>query len=245
MKVSPIGMGRVGSTLGYTLLLRGLDEESVLVGAKREIAEGEGLALVHAETFTGHPVTVRAGELADTAGSDVLAISCSAPWSPSYASRFDIGRDNLKLFRQLIPPLAEASPDAKLLVITNPVDVMTYHAIELSGFPPGRVFGTGTLVGSARFRSLLSARVGIPPTTCGRTSWASTATASSRSSAWPWRAGRESSRTWPPTRSSAGPAARASTSSSARGTERWISKICAPPATLRGQQRDGVVCRVT
>jgi L-lactate dehydrogenase len=163
MKVSLIGTGRVGSTLAYTLLLRGLADELVLVDLDREVAEGEALDLEHAEAFSGHPMTVRAGEVADTAGSDVIVITCSAPWKREYTSRFDIGPDNVRLFREIVPPLAEASPEAKLLVVTNPVDVMTYHAIELSGLPPGRVFGTGTLIDSARFRSVLSKRMGIHP----------------------------------------------------------------------------------
>jgi L-lactate dehydrogenase len=163
MKVSVIGVGRVGSTLAYTLLLRGLADELVLVDRQPGVAEGEALDLDHAEAFTAHPVAVRAGGLADTAGSDVVVLACSVPWSADYTSRFDIGRDNLAIFQDVVPPLAEASPRAKILVITNPVDVMTWHAIRLSGFEPGRVFGTGTLVDSARFRMLLSEKMGIHP----------------------------------------------------------------------------------
>ena len=163
MRVSIVGMGRVGSTLAYTLLLRGLADELILVDDKGEIAQGEGLDLEHAEAFTGHPMSVRAGGPSDTAGSDVVVITCSVPWNPDYTNRFDIGRDNLRIYREIVPPLAEASPDAKLLIISNPVDVMTYHALELSGFPASRVFGTGTLIDSARFRTMLSARMGIHP----------------------------------------------------------------------------------
>ncbi|NQU26645.1 MAG: lactate dehydrogenase [Candidatus Nealsonbacteria bacterium] len=163
MRISLIGTGRVGSTLAFQLLLRGLAEELVLVDRNREIAEGEALDLQHAEAFTSHPMAVRAGELSDTAGSDLIVISCSVPWSPDYASRFDIGRDNLTIFKEIVPPLAEFSPDAKILVVSNPVDVMTYHVIELSGFGPNRVFGTGTLIDSGRFRALLSKKLGIHP----------------------------------------------------------------------------------
>ncbi len=163
MKISLVGMGRVGSTLAYTLLLRGLADELVLVSHNRQIATGEASDLRHSEGFTGHPVLVRPGDLVDTANSDIIVISASVPWSQNYTSRFDIGHDNLKLFLDIVPPLAQASPDAKVLVITNPVDVMTYHAIKLTGFAPKRVFGTGTLIDSARFRTMLSAKVGIHP----------------------------------------------------------------------------------
>jgi len=163
MQIALVGMGRVGSTLAYTLLLRGLAEKLVLVDRDREVAEGEALDLVHVEAFTGHPAEVVAGEVADTAGSDIIILTCSVPWNPDYTSRADMGRDNLSLFKELVPPLAEKSPDAKFLVITNPVDIMTYYTIRLSGFDPSRVFGTGTLIDSARFRTMLSARMGIHP----------------------------------------------------------------------------------
>jgi len=163
MKISLVGVGRVGSTLAYTLLFRGLADQLVLLDRNREVAIGETLDLLHAEGFIGHPMAVRPGEVDDTKDSDIIVVSCSVPWNQDYTSRFDMGYDNLRLFREIIPPLAQASPDAKVLVITNPVDVMTYHAIKLTGFGPERVFGTGTLIDSARFRTMLSARMGIHP----------------------------------------------------------------------------------
>ncbi len=163
MKISLVGLGRVGSTLAYTLLLRGLGDELVLLSRNRQAAIGEALDLRHTEGFISQPMVVRSGEVIDTKNSDILIISCSVPWSKDYRSRFDMGYDNLKLFRDIIPPLAQASPDAKVLVITNPVDVMTYHVVKLTGFEPDRVFGTGTLIDSARFRTMLSSRMGIHP----------------------------------------------------------------------------------
>ncbi len=163
MKISLVGLGRVGSTLAYTLLLRGLGDELVLVDRNQKLAVGEALDLQHTKSFVNHPMIVRPGKIDDTAGSDIIIICCSVPWKQDYTSRFDFGYDNLKMFREIIPPLAQVSPDAKMLVITNPVDVMTYHAIKLTGFGPERVFGTGTLIDSARFRSMLSIRMGIHP----------------------------------------------------------------------------------
>lgn len=163
MKVSIIGTGKVGSTLAYTLIIRGLADELVLVDRRAEVAEGEALDLLHAEAFTGHPVLVRAGQAAETDGSDLLVLACSVPWQAHYTSRMDLAEENARMFSQLVPPLVERSPAACLLVITNPVDVMTYHALQISGLPPSRVFGTGTLIDSARFRAMLSAEVGIHP----------------------------------------------------------------------------------
>lgn len=163
MKITLMGMGRVGSTLAYTLVSRGLGEELVLVDQNRKAAEGEALDLTHMEAFTGHPTAVRAGSIEDTAGSEVIVMTCSVPWSSRYKSRFDIGADNRRMFEEIIPPLVKGSPNAKILVVSNPVDVMTYHALKLSGLGPRRVFGTGTLIDSARFRTLLSGQLGIHP----------------------------------------------------------------------------------
>jgi L-lactate dehydrogenase len=163
MKISVIGVGRVGSTVAYSAVVKGLVDEIVLVDRAREIAEGEAHDLLHAASFTAHPVDVRAGGYPETAGSDVVVICASVPWQPEFSSRLDLAVGNAKLYREIIPEIAAASPDAVLLVVTNPVDVLTYHALRISGFPPSRVIGTGTLVDSARFRALLSQEVGIHP----------------------------------------------------------------------------------
>lgn len=163
MKVSIIGVGRVGSTIAYSLVLRELADEIVLVDRAKKVAEGEAHDLVHATALTSHPVEIRAGGTADTAGSDVVVICASMPWQPHFKSRLDLAVVNTQLYRDLVPAVAKASPDATLLVVTNPVDVLTFHALRASGFDPSRVFGTGTLIDSARFRSLLSQEVGIHP----------------------------------------------------------------------------------
>lgn len=149
--------------MAYSAVVRGLADEVVLVDRAKEIAEGEAHDLVHAASFTAHPVDVRAGDYADTAGSDIVVICASVPWSPEFRSRLDLAVGNARLYREIIPAIAGASPDAVLVVVTNPVDVMTYHALRISGFPESRVIGTGTLVDSARFRALLSRELGIHP----------------------------------------------------------------------------------
>lgn len=163
MKISIIGVGQVGSTLAYTLIMRGLGDELVLVDKNDQVAVGEALDLQHAEAFTSHPTFIHAGDISDTTGSNIIVITCSAPWNSDYTSRFDLGSDNRKLFEKIVPQLAQHSPEAIMLIISNPVEVMTYHAIQLSGFGPNRVFGTGTLIDSARFRTILSEKMKIHP----------------------------------------------------------------------------------
>ncbi|MCX7848160.1 MAG: lactate dehydrogenase [bacterium] len=163
MKVAIVGVGRVGATLAFLLVERGIVDELVLVDADARVAEGEALDLVHAQAFTHHRTNVSAGSVEETAGSDIIVLACSAPWRGEYKSRFELGRANMGIFRELVPVLAERSPGAKMLVISNPADVMTYHTLRLSGFGWERVFGTGTLIDSARFRMLLSRALGIHP----------------------------------------------------------------------------------
>ncbi len=163
MKVSIIGIGKVGATLAFSLSLRRFVRELVLVGRSEERTRGEALDLEHAQAFVHSPAKVVAGGVAETAGSDVIALCASVPMDPGMDDRLSLGPANVALFRELLPPLAAASPDAVLVVVSNPVDVLTFAAQEITGFPPDRVMGTGTFVDSARFRQLLSAEVGIHP----------------------------------------------------------------------------------
>jgi L-lactate dehydrogenase len=163
MKISIVGVGRVGSAVAFALVAEGLAEQLVLVSRTRASAEAEARDLTHASAFTTERAAIRAGELADTAGSDVVVLCASVPAHAGIASRDELAAGNARLFDQIVPPLAEASPEAVLLVATNPVDAMTYHALRLSGFPPGRVIGTGTLVDSARFRTLIAEELGMNP----------------------------------------------------------------------------------
>lgn len=163
MKVTILGPGTVGTTLAYTLLLRNLVDEIVLVGRNRTKAEGEALDLTHAQAFLPTPVIVRAGELEDAAGSDVVVVCLSAPQPSGLLDRNQMAVSNAELYRQILPPLAGIAPECKLVIVTNPVDPLTWLALELTGFPPERVFGTGTLVDSIRFRELLSKTLSIHP----------------------------------------------------------------------------------
>lgn len=163
MKVSIIGAGRVGATLAYTLLLKEVADELVLVNRTPELAEGHARDLQHALLFVDHRVRVAWGDVAETAGSDVLAICASTPWKDGFTDRLQMAGANTRLMEELLPPLAEASPDAKILMLSNPVDVLTWHAIRITGFEPRRVIGTGTIIDSARFREAVAEQVGIHP----------------------------------------------------------------------------------
>ncbi len=163
MKVSIIGPGKVGMVLAYTLMMKGVAREIVLIGSDRERAEGEALDLMHAQAFLNVPVSVFAGELEDTAGSEVVAVCASVPSPKGMIDRNVIAEGNASLLRRILPAVAKAAPDTKLVMVSNPVDAMTWLALECTGFPPSRVMGTGTLVDSIRFRELLSKLIHIHP----------------------------------------------------------------------------------
>lgn len=149
--------------LAYTLMLRGAAREIVLVGANRAKAEGEATDLMHAQAFLQIPVQVRAGDLADCEGSEVVAICASVPTPHGLTSRNALAEGNVRLMRQILPEIARHAPDTKLVMVSNPVDVLTWQALQLTGFPPERVMGTGTLLDSIRFREMLSEMIGIHP----------------------------------------------------------------------------------
>ncbi len=163
MKISIVGIGRVGSTLAYTIALKGLCNELVLVSRRPKIAQGDAYDLRHAMSFLSRPFEVRHGDLTATAGSDLIALCASVPTPPGLKSRLELAAGNARLFQEIIPELAAYSPNAVLVIVSNPVDVLTYFSLKLSGFDPAKVIGTGTLVDSARFRAMLSEEVSIHP----------------------------------------------------------------------------------
>lgn len=163
MKVTIVGPGKVGMVLAYTLMMKGIAREIVLVGSDLAKAEGEATDLMHTQAFLQVPVIVRAGTIEDCAGSTVVAICASVPSPPGNTDRNTIAHGNAKILRAIVPRIAAAAPLAKLVMVSNPVDSMTWLALQLSGFPAHQVMGTGTLVDSIRFRKLLSQMVEIHP----------------------------------------------------------------------------------
>jgi L-lactate dehydrogenase len=158
-KVAVVGVGNVGATFAYALVLSGLASEIVLVDANERRAEGEVMDLLHAVPFA-KPVRIIAGTYADCAGAAVTVITAGAAQRPG-ESRLDLVRRNDAIQGQIVPEIARHVPDGLILMTTNPVDVLTYRAIQRAGLPAGRVFGSGTILDTARFRSMLAAREGV------------------------------------------------------------------------------------
>ncbi len=158
-RVAIVGVGNVGATFAYALLLSGLASEIVLIDANRERAEGEATDLSHAVPF-GKPTRVWAGSYADCAGAAATVIAAGAAQRPD-EDRLALVRRNDAIFAQIVPQVARANPDGIMVVATNPVDVLAYRTFQRSGLPAERVIGSGTILDTARFRSLLAAYFGV------------------------------------------------------------------------------------
>jgi len=162
VKVGIVGAGLVGSTAAYALLMRGIGREIVLVDRDTARASAEADDLSHAIPFA-HPLNVRSGGYPALQGSGVVVIAAGVSQRPG-ESRMELLGRNARVFAEVIPAVLEAAGGACLLIATNPVDVMTHVAERIArrtGAPAGRVFGTGTMLDTARFRMLIGSHVGV------------------------------------------------------------------------------------
>jgi L-lactate dehydrogenase len=164
MKIAIIGTGRVGSSIAYALVLKQTCDHLVIAGRSYEKSRGDALDLQHTLAFCSRPMRIEASSNAQVTDADIIVITASvAADGQIFTFRLQLGDTNTAMFRELIPMLAANNPNAVFIIVTNPVDVMTYAASKLSGFLPNRVMGVGTLVDSARFRTLLSQEEHIHP----------------------------------------------------------------------------------
>lgn len=162
MKIAVIGTGRVGSSIAYALVLKQFCDHLVIAGRSHEKAKGDALDLQHTLAFCTRPMKIEAAANEQVKDADLIVVTASVDMSDQViTSRMQLGEKNASMFRELIPILAANNPSAIIVVVTNPLDVMTYAASKLSGFSPDKVMGVGTLVDSARFRTLLSEEMHI------------------------------------------------------------------------------------
>jgi len=156
MKIGIVGCGMVGASSAFALVMNGVGREIVLVDLNRARAEAEANDIYHAVPFA-HPLTVRAGDYADLAAARVVVIAGGVAQRPG-ETRLQLLQRNADVFRQIVPSILRHAPEAVLLVVTNPVDIMTHLAAHFAaefGVPSARIFGSGTTLDSARFRALL------------------------------------------------------------------------------------------
>lgn len=158
-KCAVIGCGFVGSGSAFSLLQSGLFSEMVLIDANRDKAEGEAMDLSHGIPFA-RPMEIYAGGYDDVADCGLIIITAGANQKPG-ETRMDLVNKNVGIFRQIIPELKKRNCEGILLIVSNPVDILTYAALKLSGFPPERVIGSGTVLDTARLKYLLGRHLGV------------------------------------------------------------------------------------
>lgn len=161
MKISIIGMGRVGSSIAAALVAEQLCKELVLVDLNRELADAEAMDLRHASCLGGAPMVIRGGAQADTADSQIVIVTASVSLPPGATDRNLYARGNGALLRKLLPDIARLSPGTIMLMLSNPMDALTTLALELTGFPWQRVIGSGTLLDTARWRAAIANCTGV------------------------------------------------------------------------------------
>jgi L-lactate dehydrogenase len=161
MKVGIVGAGMVGSAAGYALALRGTASRVVLVDMNSDLARAQAEDIAHAVPFASSTI-VTSGDYDALAGAGVVILAAGVSQKPG-ETRLELLSRNAEVFRTVVANVLAAAPDAILLVATNPVDIMTDIATRLSGLDPARVIGSGTILDTARFRSLLGSHLGIAP----------------------------------------------------------------------------------
>lgn len=154
-KISVIGAGNVGMAIAQTILTQDITDELVLVDTVPDKLRGEMLDLQHAAAFLPRTKINASTDYSVTVGSDLCIVTAGARQADG-ESRLNLLKRNLAIFKSIIPPLARYSPNCVLLIVSNPVDVLTYIAWKLSGFPSNRVIGSGTNLDSSRFRFLIA-----------------------------------------------------------------------------------------
>ena len=161
-KIGIVGSGFVGSAAAYAMVMSGVGREIVLVDLNKQRAAAEANDIRHAVPFA-NPIDVHAGDYADLAGCRAVVITAGVNQKPG-ETRLQLLERNAAVFRQVVPNILRAAPDAVLVVATNPVDVTTHltaHFARDFGLPSSRVVGSGTTLDTARFRTLLGQRVGV------------------------------------------------------------------------------------
>ena len=161
MKVGIIGAGSVGAATAFALIMKGVARKVVLIDSNQKKAEAEAEDIAHAAPFA-YANKIKAGNYEDLKGCEIVIVTAGANQKPG-ETRIDLLGRNVKIFESIIPQIAKAAPDTTLLITANPVDIMTEVALKLSGFSKEKVIGSGTVLDTARLRTLLGYHLGISP----------------------------------------------------------------------------------
>lgn len=157
-KAAIVGCGFVGAASAFALMQSGIFSEMVLIDSDKDKAEGEAQDISHGLPFS-RPMRIRAGDYKDICDASLIIVAAGAGQKPGQ-TRIDLLKKNVDVFKSVIPAIAERNKEGILLIVSNPVDILTYAAVKLSGFCESRVFGSGTVLDTARLKNLLSEHLG-------------------------------------------------------------------------------------
>ena len=160
-KISVIGAGSVGATIANDLMIQGVASEILLVDVNKKKALGEALDIYQGAPFHS-PAIVRAGEYADTVGSDIVIITCGVARKPGM-TRLDLAQINVNILKDVTANVVKYAPNAIYVIVSNPVDILTYVFTKISGIPENRIIGSGTILDTSRLQSELARRFCLSP----------------------------------------------------------------------------------
>ena len=153
-KISIIGTGSVGSTIAYTLTVMGLASEIVMIDINSEKALGEALDIRQGTPFCS-ACSIYAGEYSDAQGSDIVILTSGIARKPGQ-TRIELAQTNVNITKSIIPEITKYAPDATYIIVSNPVDILTYTFYKCSGLPENRIIGSGTILDTSRLRARLA-----------------------------------------------------------------------------------------
>ena len=160
-KITVIGAGSVGATIANDLMIQGIASEIVLVDINRKKALGEALDIYQGAPFCS-PAIVRSGDYPAAAGSDIVIITSGLPRKPGQ-SRLELAQVNIDILKDITPRIVSVAPKASYIIVSNPVDVLTYVFHKISGLPEHQIIGSGTILDTSRLQSALAKRFCISP----------------------------------------------------------------------------------
>uniref|UniRef100_A0A4D5R8X2 L-lactate dehydrogenase n=1 Tax=Scolopendra viridis TaxID=118503 RepID=A0A4D5R8X2_SCOVI len=164
-KVTIVGVGQVGMACAFSILTQGIASEIALVDMVADKLRGEMLDMQHGLTFLRNVKIEASTDYAITAGSKIIIITAGARQQEG-ESRLNLVQRNVNILKAIVPNLVKNSPNAIILVVSNPVDILTYVTWKISGLPKNRVIGSGTNLDSSRFRFLMSEKLNVAPSSC-------------------------------------------------------------------------------
>lgn len=160
-KIAILGAGNVGATIAYTLTMSGMASEIVLIDVNGEKARGEAMDILQGTPFCA-PVNIYASDYASAQDADIVIITAGAARKPGQ-TRIDLAQGNVNIIRSVMPQIVKYAPDAVYIVVSNPVDILTYAVVKMFGLKEHQVIGSGTMLDSARLRSSLAEHVNLNP----------------------------------------------------------------------------------